>query len=86
MTFYAADLEETNMASRKRWGRALVLVGVAAWIPYGVLKYGAGEDVAIYPFLTVHLLGVIPGFLLHRWGLIRRAGVRLSSAFGKREV
>jgi hypothetical protein len=51
----------------KVYGRVLVLLGVAAWIPYFALKYLVQqEDVSIAPFLTVHLLGVIPGALLVR--------------------
>lgn len=62
---------------RERWGRLLILVGVVAWLPYGILKYGMGQDVVVYPFLTVHLLGVIPGFILRREALLRRLFSRL---------
>lgn len=51
---------------RKRWGRVLILLGVAVWIPYALLKYGAHNEVSLLPFLTLHLLGVIPGALLAR--------------------
>lgn len=52
--------------NRKRWGRGLILLGVAVWIPYAGLKYVAHEEVPFGPFLTLHLLGVIPGALLAR--------------------
>lgn len=68
------------MNHRKRWGRALILLGVAVWIPYFTLKYWAHNDVALGPFLTLHLLGVIPGALLARGqelsALLRRARSR----------
>ncbi len=62
---------------RERLGRLLILVGVATWLPYGVVKYGMGQEVAMYPFLAVHLLGVIPGFILRREALLRRLFSRL---------
>lgn len=52
--------------SRKRWGRGLILLGVAVWVPYAALKYLAHNEVSLTPFLTLHLLGVIPGALLVR--------------------
>ena len=62
--------------TRKRLATIFIVIGVCAWIPYMVLKYGMGEDVIVYPFLAVHLAGMIPGFLLRRWGLIRRLVLR----------
>jgi hypothetical protein len=64
------------MSRRKRWGRALILLGVAVWVPYFTLKYLGHNDVALGPFLTVHLLGVIPGALLAR-------GEELSALLGR---
>ena len=62
--------------SKDRWGHILILVGVVAWVPYGILKYVAGQEVVIYPFLAVHLTGIIPGFLLRRGDLLRRLVLR----------
>ena len=70
-------MNATRSLKRERLGRALILVGVVAWLPYGILKYGMGQEVVMYPFLTVHLLGVIPGFLLRRESLLRRLFSRL---------
>jgi hypothetical protein len=53
---------------RRRAGRILIWVGVLAWVPYMVLKYYLGHDVSPLPFLTVHLLGVIPGAYLRHFG------------------
>ncbi len=50
----------------------LILIGVCAWIPYGILKYGLDREVVAYPFLVWHLAGVVPGFLLRRWSLLKR--------------
>lgn len=61
-------------------GRVLILLGVAAWIPYFALKYLIQrEDVSIAPFLTVHLLGVIPGALLVRGEALLRWARRIRS-------
>jgi hypothetical protein len=64
------------MSRRKRWGRRLILLGVAAWVPYFTLKYLGHSEVPLGPFLTVHLLGVIPGALLAR-------GEELSALLGR---
>lgn len=70
-------MNATRSLKRERLGRLLILVGVVAWLPYGILKYGMGQEVVMYPFLTVHLLGVIPGFILRREALLRRLFSRL---------
>ena len=54
-----------------RIGKILIWVGVLAWVPYAALKYGARVPVPLAPFLTAHLLGVIPGAVLAHLG--RRA-------------
>ena len=45
-------------------GRILIVFGVLAWVPYGILKYGMGQDLEVMPFLAWHLCGVIPGAIL----------------------
>jgi hypothetical protein len=64
------------MSFQKRWGRALILLGVSAWVPYFALKYLVHNEVPLGPFLTVHLLGVIPGAILAR-------GEELSALLGR---
>ena len=49
---------------RKKTAGLLIAVGVAAWIPYALLKYIMGYHVPVLPFLVVHLMGVIPGSYL----------------------
>ena len=39
----------------------MIWLGVAAWLPYAVMKYGQGKDISIVPWLGVHLCGVLPG-------------------------
>lgn len=41
----------------------LILVGIFSWTPYLIL-IGFGYDPPVLLFLPVHLLGIIPGFLL----------------------
>ncbi len=48
---------------RSTLGRVLILLGLAAWLPYFYLKL-TDADPDILPFLIWHLLGVIPGALL----------------------
>jgi len=62
--------------SKNSWGLILIFLGVSAWIPYGVLKYLMGQEVALYPFLAAHLLGVIPGSWLRGGGILRRWIIR----------
>lgn len=52
---------------RRRIGKILIWIGVLAWVPYMILKYGFGKDVSPFPFLAVHLSGIIPGSILRRW-------------------
>lgn len=70
-------MNATRSLKRERLGRLLILVGVAAWVPYGIVKYGMDQEVVMYPFLAVHLLGVIPGSVLRREALLRRLLSRL---------
>ncbi len=58
--------------NKRRWGLVLILIGVTAWAPYGVFKYGLDREMSVYPFLAWHLAGVIPGFLLRRGDLLWR--------------
>jgi hypothetical protein len=59
---------------RKRLGEVLIALGVLAWLPYFILTE-QDVDVPSWPFLTWHLLGVIPGAILRytRWGERRGA-------------
>jgi hypothetical protein len=64
MLIRAARPERRQPSSRQRLGIALIWFGVLAWLPYFALKELTDADVASWPFLTWHLLGVIPGALL----------------------
>ena len=55
----------------RRVGRFLILAGVLAWAPYAFLRYLMGVEVPVWPFLGVHLAGVIPGSILSRWDRFR---------------
>ena len=48
----------------------LIVQAVLAWVPYIFLKYMVHEEVSVMPFLTWHLLGVIPGAWMAGRGLI----------------
>lgn len=61
----------------ERIGRMLVLAGVAVWPVYGILRWGVGMDIAVQEALPFHLLGVVPGSILARWRMVRRAVLRL---------
>lgn len=47
-------------ANARRWGTILIVLGVAAWVPFFVLL-ALGSDVSIFPFLIAHLAGVLSG-------------------------
>ena len=64
---------------RKKLATALIVVGVAVWIPYFALKFLLGREPSIDLFLAVHLSGVVPGALLRRWDLILLGWRRLRS-------
>ncbi len=66
---------------RRTLGTALIYIGVAAWLPYFYFL-GIGRNVSIFPFLAVHLLGVIAGVRLRSKsepGTPANAGLRLAS-------
>jgi len=50
----------------ERLGTILILLGVAVWGVYAVLRYGMGSDAAVRDFLPYHLAGVVPGVILKR--------------------
>ena len=54
----------------------MILLGVAVWGLYAILRFGLGWGVAPGWFLPFHLAGVIPGVCLRRldWlsGIIER--------------
>jgi len=63
--------------NRHRLGYILIGLGVVAWLPYGIVKYGLGNELPVHPFLAWHLIGVVPGFLLRRGDLLLRVSRRL---------
>jgi hypothetical protein len=60
--------------NRNRVGRIFLWIGIVAWFPYGIMKYGLGRELPVWPFLAWHLVGVIPGSLILRWRWIRALG------------
>lgn len=46
----------------------LILLGVAAWVPFFYLL-SIGREVSIFPFLAVHLAGVLSGSWLRSRGV-----------------
>ena len=48
------------MPDTQQIGKLLLIMGVLAWAPFLILV-GMGEEPSIYPFLAVHLTGVIGG-------------------------
>ena len=56
--------------TRRLVGVALIVVGVLAWVPYGIAVYGLGADWPVGPFLAWHPAGVIPGSYLFGGSLL----------------
>jgi hypothetical protein len=63
----------------ERLGTILILLGVAVWGVYAVLRYGMGLDAAARDFLPYHLAGVVPGVILKRHRFFGRVVRRLRS-------
>jgi hypothetical protein len=49
----------------KKIGSALILLGVLAWVPF-IYLVAIGQQPSIFPFLIVHLSGVLIGSQLRR--------------------
>jgi uncharacterized membrane protein YjjB (DUF3815 family) len=56
-------MREFPTPSKETAGRILIWLGVLAWVPYLVIVL-SGNRVSIFPFLAVHLIGVIGGIRL----------------------
>jgi arylsulfatase A-like enzyme len=59
------------------FGNVLLVLGVAVWGVYAIVRFGMGWDVTAGQFLPYHLAGVVPGFILRRRQIIRRLARRL---------
>lgn len=55
---------------RRRIGWGLIAAGVAIWVVYGIVWLTGGSPDA-GRFVPFHLAGVLPGFVVNRWELIR---------------
>jgi phosphatidylglycerophosphate synthase len=55
------------MLDTQKIGEVLLIMGVLAWAPFLILV-AMGEEPSIYPFLAVHLTGVIGGSRLRARG------------------
>lgn len=56
-------MRKLSNLSKETTGRILIWLGVLAWVPYLVIVL-SGNHVSIFPFLAVHLVGVIGGVRL----------------------
>jgi hypothetical protein len=54
------ELREQRRRKQRAWGAVLIWLGVLAWVPFFILL-AVGRDVSIFPFLALHLTGVISG-------------------------
>jgi len=78
-TFQGLFVNPMSTWKSEKLATVLIVVGVAAWIPYFILKFLLGQEITVYLFLAVHLSGVVPGALLRRWDLILLGWRRLRS-------
>jgi len=76
-------MEEKDRDWLTTLGTALVVVGVAVWGAYALVRWGLRWEVTGRQFLPYHLAGVIPGMILRRRRLLHRLLKRLS---GKSEA
>jgi hypothetical protein len=54
----------TGVSLQIRISNLLIDIGIATWVPYLLIKNLLNPDLAILPFLIVHLIGVIGGILM----------------------
>ncbi len=60
-----ADGEPKKVVSKsKKISRIMIILGVSAWLPYLYLTNVQGQDVAIGPYLSVHLPLVVGGIAI----------------------
>jgi hypothetical protein len=59
------------MMSKTTLGNILLLMGLAAWVTYYVLKFLTPLDPPFAIFLAWHLSGVIPGAMLRGKGRLK---------------
>jgi hypothetical protein len=60
-------------------GAVLIILGVAVWGAYAVMRFGMDLDVTGRQFLLYHLAGVVPGVILRRHHFFRSLVKRLFS-------
>ena len=76
---------------RQVWGRLLIVLGVLAWLPWFYQKDLLGRDLAIAPYLVLHLAGVLSGLSvllsdpLQRFWKGLRAPLEESNLWSRRE-
>ena len=47
------------------WGKILIWVGVLTWVPYVYLII-SGKEASLFPFLALHLIGVVGGLWIKK--------------------
>lgn len=57
-------IESQQGRRRKLISKVMIYLGVLAWAPYFYIEKVLGQDLAIGPFLAVHLTGVLGGAAL----------------------
>ncbi len=63
--------------NRRRIGTLLIWLGVLVWAPF-LASVTTGDEISIFPFLALHLTGVLGGWWL-RWSADRIEGVERST-------
>lgn len=58
--------------TRALLGRVLIWMGVLAWVPYFGAQWLMDLEPPMWPFLTVHLVGVLGGGYLRGSTLLKR--------------
>ncbi|MDH5371942.1 MAG: hypothetical protein OEX97_03260 [Acidimicrobiia bacterium] len=70
--------DEQRLSRLQKTGRWLILFGVSVWIVWFVVKALGGHP-KLGGFLPFHLIGVIPGSIMSRWGSVRKLFRRASN-------
>ncbi len=69
---------DSRAANLQKMGRPLIVAGILVWGVWVIVKLTGGDPHLEY-FLAFHLLGVIPGSILSRWGAVQRWMLRRGS-------
>lgn len=80
-----ASRKKTDFSNVRTWGTVLIWLGVLAWAPF-FFALATGREVSIFPFLTLHLTGVLGGAWLRSRADRKAAGPAMQTHGRRRRI